>query len=224
MVNKSMIHYCFRSKEKLYSKFIASVFDYLLSTDLTYFEKLEENKNILWILTTEQYNNKVLFEKTFTNLYPNEIEFRKNHLKKGIEIASISHLNKFELKKQIRNKKKWIFDYNLYVIIQNMKFIFLIAAFNAFFFSILLFQKKNRTLYDNILIIWLLYLGLFIGIYSFYSHDLFTHFHLLSSSLISLFLLQGGFLYIYVSVLVRYQTIIKRKYFNYVCRNRKWTC
>jgi AraC-like DNA-binding protein len=92
-----------------------------------------------------------------------------------------------------------------------MKFIFLIAAFNALFFSILLFQKKPRALHDIILILWLIYLGLFIGIYSLYSHDLFTHFHLLSSSLISLFLLQGGFLYIYVSTLVRYKTIFKRK-------------
>ncbi|MBN1650563.1 MAG: hypothetical protein JW857_04490, partial [Bacteroidales bacterium] len=83
-----------------------------------------------------------------------------------------------------------------------MKYIFLIAAFNAFFFSVLLFQKKNRALYDTILILWLIYLAFFIGTYAFFSHDLFTNFHLLSSSLISLFLLQGGFLYIYVSALV----------------------
>lgn len=92
-----------------------------------------------------------------------------------------------------------------------MKFIFLIAAFNAFFFSILLFQKKPRALHDILLILWLIYLGLFIGVYSFYSHDLFTHFHLLSISLISLFLLQGGFLYVYISALVRYKTVLKRQ-------------
>ncbi|MDP2089445.1 MAG: helix-turn-helix domain-containing protein [Flavobacteriaceae bacterium] len=92
-----------------------------------------------------------------------------------------------------------------------MKYIFLIAAFNAFFFSILLLQKKYKALHDNILILWLIYLGLFIGLYSFYSHDLFTHFHLLSISFISLFLLQGGFLFIYVSALVSYKKIFKRK-------------
>lgn len=92
-----------------------------------------------------------------------------------------------------------------------MEYIFLIAAFNAFFFSTLLFQKKSRAIHDNILILWLIYLGLFIGTYSFYSHDLFTHFHLLSISFISLFLLQGVFLYIYASALVLPKKIFSNK-------------
>ncbi|WP_445955727.1 helix-turn-helix domain-containing protein [Yeosuana sp.] len=83
-----------------------------------------------------------------------------------------------------------------------MKFIFLIAAFNAFFFAILLFQKKPRELHDNILILWLLYLGLFVGVYSFYSHELFTQFQLLSISFTSLFLLHGVFLFFYISALI----------------------
>ncbi len=84
----------------------------------------------------------------------------------------------------------------------NMKFIFLIASFNAFFFTILLFQKKPRALHDKILIFWLLYLGLFISVYAFYSHELFTRFQLLSISLISLFMLHGPFLYLYIKTLV----------------------
>lgn len=83
-----------------------------------------------------------------------------------------------------------------------MKFIFLIAAFNALFFSVLFLQKKPRALHDNILILWLVYLGLYIGVYSFYSHELFTHFHLLSISLLSLFMLHGPFLYFYILTLV----------------------
>ena len=83
-----------------------------------------------------------------------------------------------------------------------MKFIFLIASFNAFFFTILLFQKKPRALHDKILIFWLLYLGLFIGVYAFYSHELFTRFQLLSISLISLLMLHGPFLYQYIKTLV----------------------
>jgi AraC-like DNA-binding protein len=83
-----------------------------------------------------------------------------------------------------------------------MKFIFLIAAFNAFFFTVLLFQKKPRAFHDNILIFWLIYLGAYIGVYAFYSHELFTHFQLLSISLISLLLLHGPFLYYYVLTLV----------------------
>lgn len=94
-----------------------------------------------------------------------------------------------------------------------MKFIFLIAAFNAIFFTVLLQQKKPRALHDNILILWLLYLGVFIGVYSFYSHDLFTHFHLLSVSFISMFWLHGLFLYYYVLILVSDKRRIPGKYF-----------
>lgn len=90
-----------------------------------------------------------------------------------------------------------------------MKYFFYIAVFNAFFYTLLLFQKKTRKIHDNILIVWLIYLGLFIGSYSLYSHELFTQFHILSSSFISLFMLQGSFLYLYVSRLVS-----KRKGFN----------
>ena len=92
-----------------------------------------------------------------------------------------------------------------------MEFIFYIAAFNALFFAFLLFQKNPREIHDNILLIWLCYLGLFIGVYSFYSHNLFTRFHLLSISLISLFLLHGIFLYIYTSSLVSQKKKFNRK-------------
>ena len=87
-----------------------------------------------------------------------------------------------------------------------MIYAFLIASFNAFFFTALLLQKKPRALHDNILVLWLMYLGLFIGVYAFYSHDLFTHFRLLSVSLISLLMLHGPFLYIYVLTLVTGRT------------------
>ena len=83
-----------------------------------------------------------------------------------------------------------------------MKFIFLIASFNAFFFTALLLQKKPKALHDIILILWLLYLGLFIGVYSFYSHNLFIHYQLLSISFISLLMLQGPFLYYYILTLI----------------------
>ena len=87
-----------------------------------------------------------------------------------------------------------------------MKYAFLIAAFNAFFFTGLLFQKKPRGLHDNILIAWLIYLGLFIGVYAIYSHELFTRFLLLSVSLVSLLMLHGLFLYTYVLTLVTGRT------------------
>ena len=83
-----------------------------------------------------------------------------------------------------------------------MRYIYLIAVFNALLFVVLLFQKKPRAIHDNILISWLVYLGSFIGIYAFYSHELFTNFKLLSISLLSLFMLHGPFLYIYVQTIV----------------------
>lgn len=92
-----------------------------------------------------------------------------------------------------------------------MKYVFLIASFNAFFFTILLFQKKPRALHDKILIFWLLYLGLFIGVYAFYSHELFTRFQLLSISLISLLMLHGPFLYLYIKTLVSDESGLKKK-------------
>ncbi len=82
-----------------------------------------------------------------------------------------------------------------------MKIIFLIAAFNAFFFVFLLLQKK-KALHDRILICWLLYLGAYTGIYGLTSNVLFTNYHLLSVSFISLLMLHGPFLYLYISALV----------------------
>ena len=92
-----------------------------------------------------------------------------------------------------------------------MKYFFYIAVFNAFFFSLLLFQKKSRMIHDNILIVWLIYLGLFIGSYSLYSHELFTQFNILSASFVSLFMLQGVFLYLYASRLVSKQKRFNKK-------------
>lgn len=91
-----------------------------------------------------------------------------------------------------------------------MKYIFLIAAFNALFFAVLVLQKK-KALHDKILICWLIYLGLYTGIYALTSDILFTDFHLLSASFISLLMLHGPFLYLYIYSLVdeKFQTFGK---------------
>jgi len=94
-----------------------------------------------------------------------------------------------------------------------MKFIFLITAFGTFFYSGLIFQKKPRAFHDKILISWLIYLGFYIGVYSFYSHELFTHFHLMSVSLLSLLMLHGPFMYLYVLSLVSDKSRIRTKDF-----------
>jgi len=91
-----------------------------------------------------------------------------------------------------------------------MKYFFLIAAFNALFFAILILQKK-KVLHDKILIYWLIYLGLYAGSYAFLSNILFTDFHLLSVSFISLLMLHGPFLYLYISALIDEKYQFQRK-------------
>lgn len=82
-----------------------------------------------------------------------------------------------------------------------MNYIFLIAAFNAIFFAVLIVQKK-KALHDKILISWLVYLGIYLGLYAAFSDVLFKNYQLLSASFISLLLLHGPFLYIYISSLM----------------------
>jgi AraC-like DNA-binding protein len=91
-----------------------------------------------------------------------------------------------------------------------MKYIFLIASFNALFFAVLVLQKK-KALHDKILIYWLIYLGLYTGIYALFSNKLFTDFHLLSASFISLLLLHGPFLFLYISALIDQNFRFNRK-------------
>ena len=83
-----------------------------------------------------------------------------------------------------------------------------IGSFNAFFFIILLLQKKSKLLHDRILIFWLLYLGVATGFYAL-TVNFFAVSSLLSTGIISSFLLQGPFLYLYVSTLTS-----NKKHFN----------
>lgn len=81
-----------------------------------------------------------------------------------------------------------------------MKYILIIATFNALFFAILILQKK-RTVHDKIMTAWLVYLGIYVGLYAVFSDILFTKYQLFSASFISLLLLHGPFLYLYISSL-----------------------
>ncbi len=98
--------------------------------------------------------------------------------------------------------KSYIFGLNNVLGFRLMKYVFLIAAFNAFFFSLLLLQKKPKALHDKILIYWLIYLGVYASIYGLFSRTLFTNFHLLSAGFISLLMLHGPFLYLYIYSLI----------------------
>ena len=81
-----------------------------------------------------------------------------------------------------------------------MKYILIIATFNALFFAILILQKK-RAVHDKIMTAWLVYLGIYVGLYAVFSDVLFTKYQLFSASFISLLLLHGPFLYLYISSL-----------------------
>lgn len=81
-----------------------------------------------------------------------------------------------------------------------MTYLFFIAAFNAFFFLALLLHKSPKLLHDKILIFWLLYMGIAIATYA-VTIDYFPDAPLLFSGIITLFLLHGPFLYLYVSAL-----------------------
>jgi AraC-like DNA-binding protein len=94
-----------------------------------------------------------------------------------------------------------------------MTYIFLIAAFNAFFFLMLLSQKKSKSLHDRVLIVWLIYLGLSIGLYAFSSYELFRDNTLLYTGIITLFTLHGPFFYLYISSLTSERVKLKRKDF-----------
>jgi AraC-like DNA-binding protein len=96
-----------------------------------------------------------------------------------------------------------------------MKVVLLIGAFQAFFFALLVQQKKQKANHDFILAAWLCYLGLFIGSYAFYTKELFDSKPQLISSYMSLFLLHGPFLYYYTRSLISkpkrlfdYQTLL----------------
>ncbi|MCF8232199.1 MAG: helix-turn-helix domain-containing protein [Bacteroidales bacterium] len=91
-----------------------------------------------------------------------------------------------------------------------MTTIFLIAAFNALFFTFLLFQKKPKGVHDRVLIMWLLYLGHYTGTYALLFDRLYDQYPLWTGSFISLLTLHGPFLFLYLSSLTRISHKIRR--------------
>lgn len=69
-VNKSIIHYYFRSKEKLYIRILENVVEYIETADFTNKNFQGKKLKVKWFLFTELYNNRNLFEKSLKELYP----------------------------------------------------------------------------------------------------------------------------------------------------------
>ncbi len=71
-VNKSAIHYYFRSKEKLYKKVLMEIIQVIESDEWNLNAIQKEDMNVKWFLNTEMYNNWTFFEKTLKELYPDD--------------------------------------------------------------------------------------------------------------------------------------------------------
>ncbi|HUW07979.1 MAG TPA: TetR/AcrR family transcriptional regulator [Williamwhitmania sp.] len=83
-VNKSAVHYYFRSKEKLY----ISVVNKTLNTVFTIKDEniigQKDFEKTTWFLATELYNNGSLFEKALKTLYPTDWVEKLNGIKKWL--------------------------------------------------------------------------------------------------------------------------------------------
>ena len=83
-VNKSAIHYYFRSKEKLYGKVVIFVLENILKADINFTnQKIIEKQR--WFLSTELYNNRNLFEQALIEIFPNEWNKKLNYTKKWLK-------------------------------------------------------------------------------------------------------------------------------------------
>lgn len=62
-VNKSAIHYYFRSKEKLYKKVLMEIIQLIESDEWNLKTIQKENLDVKWFLNTEMYNNWTFLKK-----------------------------------------------------------------------------------------------------------------------------------------------------------------
>jgi AcrR family transcriptional regulator len=91
-VNKSAVHYYFRSKERLYVKVVKKVLDRILNTKVKNNSDRKGFEKTTWFLITELYNNKNLFERTLKELYP-EWDGKLTRLMKWLESTDITYYN-----------------------------------------------------------------------------------------------------------------------------------
>ncbi len=88
-VNKSAVHYYFRSKERLYIKVVKKVLDLPLNTKVNTNTNIKVFDKTTWFLKTELYNNKNLFERTLKDLYPDDWDEKLNGILKLFEKINI---------------------------------------------------------------------------------------------------------------------------------------
>ncbi len=87
-VNKSSIHYYFRSKEKLYGIVVELVIDLMLNKEFDFAANREKVERPTWFLFTELYNNRDLFERTIQELHPDDWLKKLKNLNSWLEFSN----------------------------------------------------------------------------------------------------------------------------------------
>ena len=87
-VNKSSVHYYFRSKEKLYGIIVGLITDFILGAEFDFSANRDRVEKSTWFLSTELYNNRYQFEHTLKGLYPDDWESKLQDLYNWLELLN----------------------------------------------------------------------------------------------------------------------------------------
>ena len=87
-VNKSSIHYYFRSKEKLYRVVVQLIIDLILNTEFDLSSNRKSMEKPTWFLFTELYNNRILFEHAIKELHPDDWDGILKDLNSWLEFSN----------------------------------------------------------------------------------------------------------------------------------------
>jgi len=85
-VNKSAVHYYFRSKERLYTKVVKKVLELYFDANVEINTTRKGIEKPTWFLVSELYNNKNLFEGTLKEIYPDDWDGKLRDLANWIQL------------------------------------------------------------------------------------------------------------------------------------------
>lgn len=88
-VQKSAVHYYFRSKDKLYTKVVVHVIENILNTNLNENFKHKSLEKERWFFAIEMHNNQTFFLKILYVFYPNDWEEKLKKIKKTLKIEEV---------------------------------------------------------------------------------------------------------------------------------------
>ena len=94
-VQTSLIHYYFRSKERLYELVVKLTLDLVLNTDCDSSPGKEILENPTRFFCIELYNNQSLFEQTLKHLYMDDWVIKFDDLKNKLEFHGLSGITDF---------------------------------------------------------------------------------------------------------------------------------